>query len=59
MDAKNTCDGRRNDRSHMDYKGADDVQDAFSIVSVHDRFVKDEKLGPWQVDCSDMKYAFK
>ena len=36
MDAKNTCDGRRNDRSHMDYKGADDVQDAFSIVSVHD-----------------------
>ena len=38
MDAKNTCDGRRNDRSHMDYKGADDVQDAFSIVSVHDRF---------------------
>jgi hypothetical protein len=21
----------------MDYKGADDVQDAFSIVSVHDR----------------------
>ena len=29
MDAKNTCDGRRNDRSHMDYKGADDVQDAF------------------------------
>ena len=37
MDAKNTCDGRRNDRSHMDYKGADDVQDAFSIVSVHDR----------------------
>lgn len=39
MDAKNTCDGRRNDRSHMDYKGADDVQDAFSIVSVHDRFL--------------------
>ena len=37
MDAKNTCDGRRNDRSHMDYKGADDVQDAFSIVSVHDQ----------------------
>jgi len=36
MDAKNTCDGRRNDRSHVDYKGADDVQDAFSIVSVHD-----------------------
>ena len=40
MDAKNTCDGRRNDRSHMDYKGADDVQDAFSIVSVHDPFLK-------------------
>jgi hypothetical protein len=36
MDAKNTCDGRRNDRSHIDYQGADDVQDAFSIVSVHD-----------------------
>ena len=36
MDAKNTCDGRRNDRSHMDYKGADDVQDAFSIIRVHD-----------------------
>ena len=37
MDAKNTCDGRRNDRSHMDYKGADDVQDAFSIIRVHDQ----------------------
>ena len=36
MDAKNTCDGRRNDRSHMDYQGADGVQDAFSIVRVHD-----------------------
>jgi hypothetical protein len=22
-------------------------------------FVKDEKLGSWQVDCSDMKFAFK
>jgi hypothetical protein len=36
MDAKNTCDSRRNDRSHMDYQGADGVQDAFSIVRVHD-----------------------
>lgn len=24
----------------MDYKGADDVQDAFSIVSVHDQSMK-------------------
>ena len=22
-------------------------------------FVKDEQLGPWEVDCSDMKFAFK
>ena len=22
-------------------------------------FLKDERLGPWEVDCSDMKFAFK
>ena len=40
MDAKNTSDSRRNDRSYMDYQGANGVQDAFSIVRVHDPMVK-------------------
>ena len=44
MDAKNTCYGRRNDRSHMDYQGADDVQDAFSIVRVHDPNKKHDSI---------------
>ena len=44
MDAKNTCDSRRNDRSYMDYQGANGFQDAFSIIRVHDPKVKEQKI---------------
>jgi len=37
VDAKNTCNGRRNDGSCMDYQGADGIHDAFSVINVHDQ----------------------
>ena len=36
MDEKNTCDGRRADRSCLDYQGVNDFQDTNSVICVHD-----------------------
>ena len=36
MDEKNTCDGRRTDRSCLDYQGVNDFQDTNSVICVHD-----------------------
>jgi hypothetical protein len=37
MDEKNTCDGRRADRSCLDYQGVNDFQDTNSVICVHDQ----------------------
>jgi hypothetical protein len=39
VDATNTCNGRRNDGSCIDYQGADGIQDAYSVINIHDRLL--------------------
>src|SRR5574341_2116475 len=37
MDAENTCYGRRNYRSYLDFKGATNIQGAYSMIDIHDQ----------------------
>ena len=44
MDEKNTCDGRRTDRSCLDYQGVNDFQDTNSVICVHDPKKQPERI---------------